>query len=83
MRALSADAIHGHSSHHVKGIEVYKGNACGDFLNDSEGIAGCEAYRDDLGLMYFASMEASNGLLMTATRVTVRPGKNPFGCKMS
>lgn len=42
---------------------------CGDFLNDSEGIAGCEAYRDDLGLMYFASMEPSSGLLMTATRI--------------
>ncbi|MBC7235480.1 MAG: CapA family protein, partial [Chloroflexi bacterium] len=36
------DVIHGHSSHHVKGIEVYKGKpilyGCGDLINDYEGI---------------------------------------------
>ncbi len=36
------DLIHGHSSHHVKAFEVYKGKlilyGCGDFLNDYEGI---------------------------------------------
>ncbi len=41
------DIVHGHSSHHVKGIEVYKGKlilyGCGDFLNDYEGISGHEA----------------------------------------
>jgi len=73
----SVDAVHGHSSHHVKGIEVYQGKlilyGCGDFLNDYEGIAGYEAYHDDLGLMYFASMERSTGKLvclqMTPTRI--------------
>lgn len=70
------DIIHGHSSHHVKGIEVYKGKlilyGCGDFLNDYEGISGYEAYRDDLGLMYFASMDTSGKLVrlqMTPTRI--------------
>jgi poly-gamma-glutamate synthesis protein (capsule biosynthesis protein) len=71
------DVIHGHSSHHVKGIEVYKGKlilyGCGDFLNDYEGIQGYEAYRDDLGLMYFAAVNPSTGKLaaleMTPTRV--------------
>lgn len=59
--------IHGHSSHHVKGIEVYKERpiiyGCGDFLNDYEGISGYEQYRDDLSLMYFVSVDPSTGKL--------------------
>lgn len=35
------DLLHGHSSHHPMGIELYHGKAilygCGDFLNDYEG----------------------------------------------
>jgi poly-gamma-glutamate synthesis protein (capsule biosynthesis protein) len=62
------DIIHGHSSHHVKGIEVYQDRlilyGCGDFLNDYEGISGYEYYRDDLGLMYFASLDPSAGRLV-------------------
>lgn len=54
------DIIHGHSSHHPKGIEFYKGKpviyGAGDFLNDYEGIEGHERYRDDLTLMYFVSV---------------------------
>ncbi len=61
------DLVHGHSSHHVKGIEVYRGklvlDGCGDFLNDYEGIIGYERYRDDLALMYFPSLDASKGRL--------------------
>jgi poly-gamma-glutamate capsule biosynthesis protein CapA/YwtB (metallophosphatase superfamily) len=67
------DVIHGHSSHHVKGIEVYKGKlilyGCGDFLNDYEGIAGYEYYRGDLGLMYFASVSPSTGNLFSLKMV--------------
>jgi poly-gamma-glutamate capsule biosynthesis protein CapA/YwtB (metallophosphatase superfamily) len=71
------DVIHGHSSHHVKGIEVYRGKlilyGCGDFLNDYEGIGGHEAFRGDLGLMYFAQVEPQTGRLlsldMTPTQV--------------
>lgn len=55
------DIIHGHSSHHFKGIEVYKNKliiyGCGDFINDYEGISGHESYRDDLTLMYFAQYD--------------------------
>jgi poly-gamma-glutamate capsule biosynthesis protein CapA/YwtB (metallophosphatase superfamily) len=62
------DVIHGHSSHHVKGIEVYQNKlilyGCGDFLNDYEGIGGDEHYRSNLGLMYFASMDPSSGKLV-------------------
>ena len=62
------DAIHGHSSHHAKGIEVYKGKlilyGCGDFLNDYEGIGGHEKYRNDLVLMYFPSFNVLSGKLV-------------------
>jgi poly-gamma-glutamate capsule biosynthesis protein CapA/YwtB (metallophosphatase superfamily) len=63
------DVIHGHSSHHVRPIEVYKGKpiiyGCGDFINDYEGISGYEVFRDDLVLMYFVSMEPSMGRLIS------------------
>jgi poly-gamma-glutamate synthesis protein (capsule biosynthesis protein) len=62
------DVIHGHSSHHVQGLEVYRDKpviyGCGDFLNDYEGISGYEAYRDDLTLMYFVSMDQETGKLV-------------------
>jgi poly-gamma-glutamate synthesis protein (capsule biosynthesis protein) len=62
------DIIHGHSSHHVKGSEVYRERlilyGCGDFLNDYEGIGGYEYYRPDLGLIYFPSVELSTGKLV-------------------
>lgn len=62
------DVIHGHSSHHIKGIEVYKDRpviyGCGDFLNDYEGISGYESFRGDLGFMYFASLEPLGGKLI-------------------
>ncbi len=72
-----ADVIHGHSSHHVKGIEVYHDRpilyGCGDFLNDYEGIGGYEYYRDDLSLLYFASIDPASGRLvqlqMTPTQI--------------
>jgi poly-gamma-glutamate synthesis protein (capsule biosynthesis protein) len=60
--------VHGHSSHHVKAIEVYRGRlilyGCGDFLNDYEGISGYEEFRGDLALMYFASVDAASGGLV-------------------
>lgn len=71
------DVVHGHSSHHIKAIEVYRGKlilyGCGDFLNDYEGISGHEIYRGDLGLVYFARVDAVTGRLlsldMTPTQV--------------
>jgi poly-gamma-glutamate synthesis protein (capsule biosynthesis protein) len=62
------DVVHGHSSHHVKGIEVYRGKliiyGSGDLLNDYEGIGGHEEYRADLSLMYFPSVDPSTGKLV-------------------
>lgn len=71
-RALVAragiDLVHGHSSHHRKAIEVYRGRlilyGCGDFLNDYEGIGGQEEYRGDLVLMYFPALDAATGELV-------------------
>ena len=62
------DVIHGHSSHHPKGLEVYKDKpiiyGCGDFLNDYEGISGHEEFRGDLGLMYFTTLQTLTGKLV-------------------
>ena len=64
----AVDVVHGHSSHHVKGIEVYRDRlilyGCGDLLNDYEGIGMPEDYRPYLGLMYFARINASTGKLV-------------------
>lgn len=61
------DIIHGHSSHHVKGVEVYRGRlilyGCGDFINDYEGIKGRERFRGDLTLMYFPELDPESGRL--------------------
>jgi poly-gamma-glutamate synthesis protein (capsule biosynthesis protein) len=73
----AVDIVHGHSSHHVRGIEVYHDRlilyGCGDFLNDYEGFSGYEGFRDDLGLMYFVSVEPATGKLisvhMTPTQI--------------
>jgi poly-gamma-glutamate synthesis protein (capsule biosynthesis protein) len=74
--AGGADIVHGHSSHHPKAIEVYGGRlvlyGCGDFLNDYEGIAGYESYRDDLVLMYLARLRAADGALAALDMVPFR-----------
>ena len=66
--AAGVDVVHGHSSHHIKGIEVYRERpiiyGCGDFLNDYEGIGGHEEYRSDLSLMYFPMLDARTGRLL-------------------
>jgi poly-gamma-glutamate synthesis protein (capsule biosynthesis protein) len=75
--AAGVDVVHGHSSHHVKGIEIHNARpilyGCGDFLTDYEGIGGYEAFRDDLGLMYFPTLDAATGRLarfvVTPTRL--------------
>jgi poly-gamma-glutamate capsule biosynthesis protein CapA/YwtB (metallophosphatase superfamily) len=71
------DVVHGHSSHHVKGIEVHCDRAvlygCGDLLNDYEGIGGHEEYRGDLGLLYLVTVDPRTGsierLVMVPTSI--------------
>jgi poly-gamma-glutamate synthesis protein (capsule biosynthesis protein) len=66
---FGASIVHGHSSHHAKGIEIYHNRlilyGCGDFLNDYEGIDGYEEFRGDLALMYFADLDAANADLVS------------------
>ena len=70
------DVIHGHSSHHPKGIEVCRDKpilyGCGDLLDDYEGIGGYEEFRADLVLLYFVSMEPRTGTLAGLEMVPMR-----------
>jgi poly-gamma-glutamate synthesis protein (capsule biosynthesis protein) len=63
------DIVHGHSSHHPRPVEVYRKRlilyGCGDFINDYEGIEGYEHFRDDLVLMYFATLSPTTGNLIS------------------
>ena len=74
--ALGVDVIHAHSSHHIKGLEVYNEKliiyGAGDFINDYEGISGHEKFRNDLSLMYFVTFDAVKQKLI---EVTMKPMK--------
>lgn len=60
--------VHGHSSHHFRGIEVRDDRpilyGCGDLLNDYEGIGGYEQFRSELALLYFVDMDPGTGRLL-------------------
>lgn len=62
------DLLHGHSSHHAKGVDVYQEKpilyGCGDFLTDYEGIRGYEVFRDDLALLYLVTIDPASGELV-------------------
>jgi len=45
---------------------------CGDFPTDYEGISGYEQFRGDLGLMYLAQIEPSQGQLLALRIVPVQ-----------
>ncbi|PYL57488.1 MAG: poly-gamma-glutamate biosynthesis protein, partial [Verrucomicrobia bacterium] len=68
--------VHGHSSHHVKAIEVFKGRlilyGCGDFITDYEGISGYEAFRGDLALMHFVELDSVGGELINARLIPMQ-----------
>ena len=65
--AGAVDLVHGHSSHHPLGIEVYRGRpviyGCGDLIDDYEGISGHEEFRIDLALLYLVALERGSGEL--------------------
>src|SRR5690606_13786459 len=61
---------------HPKAMAVYRNRlilwGCGDLINDYEGISGHEAFRPDLGLMYFVTLDDSGELAeveMVATQM--------------
>ncbi len=70
------DVVHGHSSHHPRPLEIYRGKlvlyGCGDFIDDYEGITGYEEYRDDLRLLYFVSVARETGELRALRMAPMR-----------
>ena len=70
------DLVYGHSSHHPRPIEVYRGKlvlyGCGDFINDYEGISGHDTYRPELGFMYVPTLAADGGRLLRLVLVPTR-----------
>jgi len=74
--AGAADLVHGHSAHHPGAIEIYRGRlilyACGDLINDYEGIGGHESFRPGLGLMFFPTLDAATGKLAELALVPMR-----------
>ena len=70
------DVVHGHSSHHPRPIEVYRGRlimyGCGDTIDDYEGIATYEAFRHDLRLLYFASINDQSGAALRMVPMRMR-----------
>jgi poly-gamma-glutamate capsule biosynthesis protein CapA/YwtB (metallophosphatase superfamily) len=70
------DVVHGHSSHHPRPVEIYRSRlilyGCGDLVNDYEGIQPFRAFRDDLRLLYFASVDPDSGELSALRMVPMR-----------
>jgi poly-gamma-glutamate capsule biosynthesis protein CapA/YwtB (metallophosphatase superfamily) len=60
-------------------LVVYRGRLIlyggGDFIDDYEGIAGHREYRDDLRLMYFASLRRGTGELAELRMVPMQARK--------
>lgn len=70
------DVVHGHSSHHARPIEIYRGKlvlyGCGDLIDDYEGIGGYEEFRNTLRLMYFPSVQGDTGALTSLEMAPMR-----------
>lgn len=68
--------VHGHSSHHIKTLETYKGHlilyGCGDLLSDYEGIRGYEPFRGDLAFLYLPELAPETGHLLALRLIPVR-----------
>ena len=70
------DIIHGHSSHHPRPIEIYRGKpilfGCGDVIDDYEGIGGHESFRGDLRLLYLTCTDSATGELISLRMIPLR-----------
>lgn len=71
-----ADVVHGHSSHHPRPIEVYRGRlilyGCGDLINDYEGIRPEGPWDASAVCLYFARLSAASGILQQLEIVPMR-----------
>jgi poly-gamma-glutamate synthesis protein (capsule biosynthesis protein) len=72
----NVDVIHGHSSHHVRALQVYHGKlilyGAGDLINDYEGIEGFEELRPDLALLYLVNADPLTGRLVELRMVPMQ-----------
>jgi poly-gamma-glutamate capsule biosynthesis protein CapA/YwtB (metallophosphatase superfamily) len=70
------DIVHGHSSHHPRPIEVYRGRpilyGCGDVIDDYEGIGGHEQFRSQLRLLYLTAADPASGELVSLRLLPLR-----------
>ena len=70
------DVVHGHSSHHPRPIEIYRGRlimyGCGDTIDDYEGISTFEAFRHELRLLYFVSIDSESGAALRMVPMRMR-----------
>jgi poly-gamma-glutamate capsule biosynthesis protein CapA/YwtB (metallophosphatase superfamily) len=62
------DVVHGHSSHHPRPLEIYRGKlilyGCGDLINDYEGVEEYFPWRPDLRVAYLVTLDARTGDLL-------------------
>jgi poly-gamma-glutamate capsule biosynthesis protein CapA/YwtB (metallophosphatase superfamily) len=65
----AADVIHGHSPQAPLPIEVYRGklilHACGDLINDCEGVPAPDGLRIDTACLYAATLSRDDGRLVS------------------
>lgn len=70
------DMVHGHSSHHPRPIEIYRGKpilyGCGDVVDDYEGIGGHESFRSELRLLYLTVTDPASGNLISLQMLPLR-----------
>ena len=68
------DLIHGHSSHHIQGVEIYKGKliiyGCGDFVDD---YAVDGEWRNDLSALW--KVAVTEGDKLVSRRLEVFPNR--------
>lgn len=71
------DIIHGHSSHHIQGVEIYKGKpiiyGCGDFVDD---YALTPEYRNDISAVWqIIVIEESGNSRLRPVRLEIFPSR--------
>ncbi|KAJ5636289.1 Polyglutamate biosynthesis protein [Penicillium longicatenatum] len=68
------DIVHGHSSHHIQGVEVYRGKVviygCGDFVDD---YMVREKYRNDLGAAWRVIIKEGEDKSLMLDRLEIFP----------
>ena len=74
--SAGVDIVHGHSPHHVQGIEVHRGKliiyGCGDLLNDYERIAGQAEFLHDQSAVFLPVIARDSGRLVALAMLPTR-----------